>query len=144
MLGSLFPNLYGNGDGQSTSLTTGATPEALNGNEKQQIATYTTLPTTISREQVNLAAKKAGDLEAQTVLLREGSAQYLEVQKAALANLEIRVNHSKASMQNTEQFQKKMARHGKNIYEFQVGSEATKQNFDAYESHFNAVKVDIS
>lgn len=143
MLGDLFPNLFNNGEKGSTSLSTGGTPQNLNGNEKNEVATYSNLPAWMTQEQVNQAAKKAGDLEAQTVLLKEGSAQYLEVQRAALANLEVRVNHSQQSMKNTHDFQKKMARHGKNIYEYQVGTEATKQNFDAYEAQFNAVKVDI-
>lgn len=143
MLGKLFPNLFGGNDNGSTSLTTGAQPENLNGNEKQNIADHSQLPTKMTRETVNKAASVAGQLEAQTVLLREGSAQFLEVQKAALANLEVRVNHSKSAMQNTREFQKKMSKHGKNIYEFQVGSEATKQNFDTYEAQFSAVKVDL-
>lgn len=143
MLGGLFPNLFGGNDNGSTSLSTGGKPENLNGNERNDIANYTTLPNKITQQDVNKAASFAGELEAQTVLLKHGSEQYLNVQQAALANLEQRVNHSQKSMANTQQFQRKMAKHGKNIYEFQVGAEATKQNFDAYEAQFSAVKVDI-
>lgn len=143
MLGNLFPNLFGGAGDNQTSLSTGGKPEQLNGTEKTDIAAYTNLPSNISQQDINNAAQLAGKLEAQTVLLKEGSAQYLEVQKAGLANLEIRVNHAKQSMTNTREFQKKMARHGKNIYEHQIGTEATKQNFDAYESQFNSVNVNI-
>jgi hypothetical protein len=142
MLGNLFPNLFGS-DGGSTSITSGGKPESLQGDEKAHMADYSTLPSVMSQEMVNKAAKLAGDLEGQTVKLKEGSAQFLEVQKAANANLEIRVNHAKESMKNNREFQKKMARHGKNIYEYQLGAEATKQNFDAYEAQFSAIKVDI-
>lgn len=144
MLGNLFPNLFGGGgDSKATDLSVGNRPAELNGSEKSQLSQYTTLPNQISPQDVHKAAKEAGKLQAQTVLLSEGSRQYLEVQKAALANLEVRVNHSHQSMKNTQEFQKKMAKHGKNIYEFRLGEEATKQNFDAYESQMNSVTVDI-
>jgi predicted RNase H-like nuclease (RuvC/YqgF family) len=142
MLGGLFPNLFG-GESGATSLSTGGKPENLNGDEKNNIANYSNLPTKITQQDISKAARLAGELEAQTVLLKHGSEQYLNVQQAALANLEQRVNHAQKSMQNTQQFQRKMAKHGKNIYEFQTGSEATKQNFDAYEQQFNSIKVDI-
>jgi hypothetical protein len=143
MLGGLFPNLFGGNENGSTNLSSGGSPENLNGQEKQCVSAYSQLPTKMSKSQVIQAGKVAGDLEAQTVILKEGSAQYLEVQKAALANLEVRVNHSKAAMHNTREFQKKMSRHGKNIHEFQLGSEATKANYDAYEAQFSSIKVDI-
>ncbi len=143
MLGSLFPNLFGGNENGNTSLTVGNKPEHLNGSEKADFQASTTLSAMPTPGSVNAAAKLAGNLEAQTVLLKEESAQLLEAQKAALANLDVRVNHSKASMDNTKQFQKKMSRHGKNILEHQIGKEATVQNFDAYEARFNSVTIDI-
>lgn len=143
MLGNLFPNLFGGGGEGSSSLSVGNKPELLNGTEKSDFQKFTNLSINPTPTTVNNAAKMAGIVEAKTVLLKEESAQLLEAQRATLANLEVRVNHSQKSMQNTKEFQKKMSKHGKNIYEHQIGTEATKQNFDAYEAQFNSITVDI-
>jgi len=143
MLGSMFPNLFGGNEKGNASLDVGNRPEELNGSDRADFQAATQLSAMPTPASVNAAARLAGNLEAQTVLLKEESAQKLEAQRATLANLDVRVNHAKSSMENTKQYQKKMAKHGKNILEHQIGKEATVQNFDAYESRFNGVTIDI-
>lgn len=144
MLANLFPNLFGgSGEAGNTSLSVGNKPELLNGTEKSDFQNVTNLSSHPTPTTVNNAAKLAGVIEAKTILLKEESAQLLEAQRATLANLDVRVAHSQKSMENTKQFQKKMSKHGKNILEHQIGTEATKQNFDVYEQQFNGVTIDI-
>jgi hypothetical protein len=143
MLGNLFPNLFGGNENGRASLAVGNKPELLNGTERADFQNVTNLSSNPTPTTVNNAAKLAGVIEARTVLLKEESAQLLEAQRATLANLDVRVAHSQKSMENTKQFQKKMSKHGKNILEHQIGTEATKQNFDAYEQQFSGVTIDI-
>jgi hypothetical protein len=143
MLGNLFPTLFGGYGGNNSSLDTGSKPQLLHGNEKVDLNDASILPNKPTSSDVNNMARRAGDVEAEGVLLRELSQQQLALQKAALSNIETRINHSKQSMENTKQFQQKMAKHGKNIHEFSVQTQANQQNFDAYESRFNSVNVEL-
>lgn len=143
MLGNLFPTLFGGYGGNNSSLDVGSRPQMLNGNEKVDLVDASTLPNKPTAADVNNMAKRAGDVEAEGVLLKELSQQQLALQKAALNNVETRINHSQQSMQNTRQFQQKMSRHGKNILEHSIGTQATQQNFDAYEARFNSVNVEL-
>lgn len=102
------------------------------------------MPSMPDQGTVNKAAQTAGELQAQTVLLKELSDYLDQAQKAALANVKLRVDHSKKAMDNEKQFQKHLAQHGKNIYEYRVGTEAVKQNLDGYESKFNSVRNSMS
>jgi hypothetical protein len=104
MLGNMFPNLFGGNEKGNASLDVGNNPENLNGSDRADFQTATGLSAMPTPGSVNAVARLAGNLEAQTVLLKEESAQKLEAQKAALANLEVRVNHAKQSMANTQQF----------------------------------------
>ena len=145
MLGRLFPNSFGGESGNDeTSLASGGTPEILGGEERAILSTYSVLPTNPTESTVHVAAKRAGELQAQTVLLKELSDYIDQAQKAALANVKLRVDHSKKAMENEKQFQKHLSHHGKNIYEYRVGTEAVKQNLDGYESKFNSVRSSMS
>lgn len=145
MLGRLFPNTFGGESGSDeTSLASGGKPETLGGDERAIISGYSVLPTNPNEATVHVAAKRAGELQAQTVLLKELSDYLDQAQKAALVNVKLRVDHSKRAMENEKQFQKHIAQHGKNIYEYRVATEAVKQNLDGYESKFNTVRSSMS
>lgn len=137
LLNSLFPEMYSNSSNGGTNLSSGGTPEAIQGNDRSALSNYASIPANPTQKDVETIAKQAGEIEASTVLLKEWSNQALSAQNAALANLDVRINHSQSSMKNEEQYRKKISKHGKAVLEHKIINSATKANLDGYQQTLN-------
>ncbi|MHC5821534.1 MAG: hypothetical protein ACYT04_38115 [Nostoc sp.] len=138
----LFQSLF---NSESNSLASGSTPQKLQGSNRQLLAKYASVPDSVSEGDVMAVARESGELEGHTVLAQQWSEQAIALQQASLAELEIRINHSKRSMDNENQFRKKIAKHGKNIHQYNLDNQVVAENLTGYESAFNKARntVDI-
>lgn len=138
MLGKLFPNTFGgndsNGKGQ---LTTGAN-YGLQGYEKRDFVDAVNLPVDATIDDVKETATIRGELEAQTPILKRLSEEKQGLADAALANLDIRVQHAGVMLQKEDRYQKAIAKHGKNYLAQTVNTVANQANFTGYEAEFQA------
>ncbi|MBD2503927.1 hypothetical protein [Anabaena azotica] len=134
MLSSLFPSFFGKSDNGGTNLSSGGTPGQLNGDTKNVIFSYASIPDTVSQKDVDEVARDCGEIEADGVLMKVWSEHALNAQRAALSNLDTRINHAQAAMGNEENYRKKISKHGKNYLAHRIDVNATKQNFDGYQN----------
>ncbi|PHJ55786.1 hypothetical protein VF14_31830 [Nostoc linckia z18] len=142
MLSSLFPQFFGSGDGKS-GLSTGGNPGQLLGGDRERIASASQLSDTPTQQSVSRIAQNAGLIEAQTILLQEESKYKLAEQDAALANLQVRVNHAEQSFQRTKKYKETMAKHGKNILNHDIESNNIQSNLNGYEQAFQSAESRI-
>jgi hypothetical protein len=138
----LFQSLFNQ---DSNSLASGSQPQKLQGNNRQMLAKYASVPDSVSEADVMAVSRECGELEGSTVLSQQWSEQAIALQQASLAELEVRINHSKKSMDNENQFRKKIAKHGKNIHQYNLDNQVVAENLTGYESAFNKARntVDI-
>lgn len=138
----LFQSLF---NSESNSLASGSTPQKLQGSNRQMLAKYASVPDSVSEADIMAVAREAGEIEANVELSKQYSEQAIALQQATLNELQVRIDHSKKSMDNENQFRKKIAKHGKNIHQFRLDNEVVAQNMTGYESAFNKAKnsVDI-
>lgn len=139
MLNQLFPSFYGNSSNGGTNLSSGGTPETLQGNDKESLAKYSSIPNQVTQAEVDKVAREAGNIEGDTVLMKIWSEQALNAQSAALANLDVRISHAQQSMKNEQQYRKKIAKHGKNALEHRLDVSATKNNIDGFQQALSNV-----
>lgn len=144
MLSSLFPSFFGSSDNGGTNLSSGGNPSELLGDDKSVIANYSSIPATLSQKDVDDIATNAGEIEANTALMRVWSEHALNAQSAALANLDVRINHAQRSMGNESQYRKKIAKHGKNVLEHRIDVSATKSNLDGFQQTLNNAQSTIA
>jgi hypothetical protein len=144
MLDLLFTNFFGQGSSGGTNLSSGGTPEQLQGEDKTTIAQFSTIPARVSQQDIDNIARIAGESEASTVLMKTWSEQALTAQQAGLANLEVRINHAQQSMRNEQQYRKKIAKHGKNVLEHRIDVSATKSNLDGFQRVLNSASQNVS
>ena len=138
MLNQLFPNMFGNSStGDGTNLSSGGTPENINGNDKSALSKFSSVPNNVTQADVDAVAREAGEIEAGTALMRVWSEHALSAQAAGLANLDTRIGHAQSSMKNESQYRKKIAKHGKNALEHRIDVTATKSNLDGYQQILN-------
>lgn len=133
MLDKILPSFFGSNEKGSTALSTGGLPEHLNGNDKETLANLSQLPAKIKQEDLSKLAFETGSLEGHNAMLKKYSEMSLEQQKQALASLDIRVNHAQASMQNAQQYSRKIAKHGKNVIENRLDLQTQRANIDGYQ-----------
>jgi hypothetical protein len=138
----LFQSLF---NSESNSLASGSNPQKLQGSNRQMLAKYASVPDSVSEADIMAVAREAGEIEANVVLTQQWSEQAISLQQASLAELEARINHSKKSMDNENQFRKKIAKHGKNIHQYNLDNQVVAENLTGYESAFNKARntVDI-
>jgi hypothetical protein len=138
----LFQSLFNQ---DSNSLASGSQPQKLQGINRQMLAKYASVPDSVSEADVMAVAREAGEIEANVVLTQQWSEQAISLQQASLAELEARINHSKKSMDNENQFRKKLSRHSKNIHAYNLDNQVVAENMTGYESAFNKARntVDI-
>lgn len=132
MLNRLMPSFYG-GDGQNGNLGSGGDSATLQGNDKSALANYASIPGQVSQNDVDTVARNAGEIEGNTALMKVWSEQALNAQSAALANLDVRINHAQRSMTNESQYRKRIAKHGKNVLEHNIDTRATQVNLDGFQ-----------
>jgi len=144
MLNGLFPELFGQGSSGGTNLSSGGAPTHLEGNDRSALANYASVPPKVSQADVDAIAKEAGNIEANTVIMREWSNQALAAQTAALANLDVRITHASSSMKNEENYRKKISKHGKQVLEHKLINSATKANIDGYQQALSSANETIS
>ena len=138
MLGKLFPNTFGgNGSGEGGQLATNAN-YGLVGNEKDRFVGAVNLPVEATIADVKNVAGIRGKLEAQTPILKRLSEEKQGLADAALANLDIRVQHAGVMLQKEDRYQKAIAKHGKNYLAQTVNTVANQTNFTGYEAEFEA------
>lgn len=138
----LFQSLF---NSDSNSLASGSTPQKLQGSNRQLLAKYASVPDSVSEADILNVARECGEVEGNTVLTQQWSEQAIALQQASLNELETRINHSKKSMDNENQFRKKIAKHGKNIHQYNLDNQVIAENLTGYESAFNKARnmVDI-
>lgn len=144
MLNSLFPEMFGNGSNGGTNLSSGGAPTHLEGNDRSALSNYASVPSKVSQADVDNIAREAGNIEANTVIMREWSSQALAAQTAALANLDVRITHAQTSMRNEEGYRKRISKHGKNVLEHKLINSATKANIDGYQQALSSANETIS
>ena len=132
MLDKLIPSFYGGGDG-GNNLGSGGNPGMLQGEDKNALSNYASVPGQVTQLEVDKVARDAGQLEGNTAMMRVWSEQALLAQSAALANLDVRINHAQRSMGNESQYRKKIAKHGKNVLEHNIDTRATQVNLDGFQ-----------
>lgn len=143
MLSSLFPSFFGGNGDNKTSLSTGGNPGQINGGDRERIANASQLSDNPTKESVFRLAENTGILEASTHLLKHESELKLKQQDAALANLEVRVNHAEQSFQKSKKYQQTFSKHGKNILNHQIDSEVIERNLDGYQQAMQSVESKI-
>ena len=138
----LFQSLFNK---DTNALASGSQPQKLQGSNRAMLAKYAIVPDGVSEADIMSVAREAGEIEANTVLSQEWSEQAIALQQASLAELETRINHSKKSMDNENQFRKKIAKHGKNIHQYNLNNQVVAENLTGYESAFSKARntVDI-
>jgi hypothetical protein len=115
----------------------------LNGDEREQIQSAIVLPTKPTTKDVTKAAKTAGEIQAQTELLREISKWNLQSQEAALANLEARVKFAESSQVNAQRYQERMSKHSKNVAIHNLRESAQKENLNSYQQYISETTIDL-
>ena len=134
MLNQLFPNMFGKSStGDGTNLSSGGTPESINGEDRSALSKFASVPHNITQSDVDAVAREAGQIEAGTALMRVWSEHALAAQSAGLANMDVRIGHAQSSMKNEQQYRKKISKHGKNVLEHRIDVSATKSNLDGYQ-----------
>jgi hypothetical protein len=138
----LFQSLF---NSESNSLSTNSSPQKLLGNNKQLLAKYCQIPDQVTEQDILAVARECGEIEAQVELSKQYSENAIALQQATLAELETRINHSKKSMDNENQFRAKLQKHSKNIHTYNLNNQVVAENMTGYESAFNKARntVDI-
>lgn len=109
----------------------------LLGNEKELLANYGAIPNKVTENDVVQLAKKSGDLEANIELMKLWSEQSLNSQTSALSALDVRINHANQSMKNQQQYNKKLAKHGKDLASHNLTNQVTQSNYDGFQMALN-------
>ena len=82
-------------------------------------------------------AKNSGNLEGEVELLKLWSEESLNAQTSALSALDVRINHASQSMKNEQQYNKKLAKHGKSISSHRLVNQVTQNNYDGFQNALN-------
>lgn len=118
--------------------------ELLLGNEISIIQNYSAIPSNPTKNDVIELAKNSGNLEGEVELLKLWSEQSLNAQTSALSALDVRVNHASQSMKNEQQYNKKIAKHGKAISSHRLVNQVTQSNYDGFQVALNNANETIA
>lgn len=131
---SIISNLYP--ETKSSENKPNSKSSILLGNEKELLANVT-IPNKVTENDVVQLAKKSGDLEANIELMKLWSEQSLNAQSSALSALDVRINHASQSMKNQQQYNKKLAKHGKDLASHNLTNQVTQSNYDGFQLALN-------
>lgn len=118
--------------------------ELLLGNEISVIQNYSAIPSNPTKNDVIELAKNSGNLEGEVELLKLWSEQSLNAQTSALSALDVRINHASQSMKNEQQYNKKVAKHGKNVGSHRLVNQVTQSNYDGFQVALNNANETIA
>lgn len=111
--------------------------ELLLGDEISLIQNYSAIPSNPTKNDVIELAKNSGNLEGEVELLKLWSEESLNAQTSALSALDVRINHASQSMKNEQQYNKKLAKHGKSISSHRLVNQVTQNNYDGFQNALN-------